>query len=86
MTVNPRCVPDDFSDDVLASCPGMSVRDQELLRAAVREALEGHPVGEWTLRFADVIIDNREEPFAKSFFDRSVARGMRQAFGEGYRC
>ncbi|WP_331734827.1 hypothetical protein [Streptomyces sp. NBC_00887] len=79
-------MPDDFSDDVLASCPGMAARDQELLRAAVREALEGHPAGEWTVRFADVIIDNRDEPFAKPFFDRSVARGMREAFGEDPRC
>ncbi|MFJ8982820.1 hypothetical protein [Streptomyces sp. NPDC102282] len=67
-------MPDDFSDDVLAACPGMPVGDQELLRAVVREALEGHPLGEWTARFADVIIDNRAKAFAKPFFDRSMAR------------
>ncbi|MFJ4126509.1 hypothetical protein ACIP3U_35045 [[Kitasatospora] papulosa] len=69
-------MPDDFCDDVFASCPSMSDRDQQLLRAAVREALEGHPAGEWTVRFADMIIDNCEESFAKPFFDRSVARGV----------
>ncbi|WP_432105968.1 hypothetical protein [Streptomyces sp. bgisy091] len=79
--MNPRRAPDDFTDDVLAGCPGMPVRDQELLRAAVREALEGHPMGEWTVRFADLIIDNRDEPFARPFFDRSVARGMRAMLG-----
>ncbi|MFF4249400.1 hypothetical protein ACFYY2_33785 [Streptomyces sp. NPDC001822] len=60
--------------------------DQELLRVAVLDALEGHPVGEWTVRFADVIINNRDEPFAKRFFDRSVARGVREAFGESGCC
>ncbi|MER5358391.1 hypothetical protein [Streptomyces sp. NPDC002785] len=69
-------VPDDFSDVVLARCPEMSERDAELLRAKVREALEGHPADEWTVRFADVIIDHREESFAKPFFERSVQRGM----------
>ena len=49
-----------------------------MLRAAVREGLEGYPAGEWTMRFADVIIDNRAESFAKPFFDRSVARGVRE--------
>ncbi|WP_329043540.1 hypothetical protein OHT61_32415 (plasmid) [Streptomyces sp. NBC_00178] len=78
MAAKMRRGPDDFSDDVLASCPGMSDRDQQLLRAAVREGLEGYPAVEWTVRFADVIIDNRAESFAKPFFDRSVARGVRE--------
>ncbi|MFC9948644.1 hypothetical protein [Streptomyces pratensis] len=55
----------------------MPARDAERLRAKVQEALQGHPVEEWTVRFADVIIDHREEPFAKPFFERSVARGVR---------
>lgn len=77
MTTSSVQVPDDFSDVVLARCPGMSARDEERLRVKVREALQGHPVEEWTVRFADVIIDHRDEPFAKPFFDRSVAWGMR---------
>ncbi|WP_382064426.1 hypothetical protein [Streptomyces atroolivaceus] len=55
----------------------MSERDAGRLRAKVREALEGHPVDEWKGRFADVIIKHRNEAFAKPFFERSVARGMR---------
>lgn len=68
---------DDFCDVVLAHCPEMSAHDAERLRAKVREALEGRPAEEWTVRFADVIIDHQDEPFAKPFFDRSVARGLR---------
>ncbi|MEV0750202.1 hypothetical protein AB0I75_34215 [Streptomyces sp. NPDC050273] len=52
------------------------MRDAARLRAKVRAALEGYPVEEWTVRFADVIIGCRDEPFAKPFFERSVARGV----------
>ncbi|MFC8593242.1 hypothetical protein [Streptomyces atroolivaceus] len=75
-------VPDDFSDVVLARCPAMSVRDDERLRAKVREALEGRPAEEWTVRLADVIIRHRDEPFAKPFLERSVARGVRGLLGK----
>ncbi|WP_406466370.1 hypothetical protein OHB07_39035 (plasmid) [Streptomyces sp. NBC_00111] len=75
--MNSTRVPDDFSDAVLARCPGMSARDDSRLRAKVREALEGHPEEEWTVRFADMIIRHRDEPFAKPFFERSVAQGVR---------
>ncbi|MFC8230644.1 hypothetical protein [Streptomyces sp. NPDC057287] len=77
MTTNSAQVPDDFSDVVLARCPGLSERDAGRLRAKVREALEGHPMDEWRVRFADVIIRHRDEAFAEPFFERSVARGMR---------
>lgn len=68
-------VPDDFSDAVLARYPGLSTCDVQRLREKVQKALEGYPVEEWTVRFADVIIDHRGESFAKPFFEGSVARG-----------
>lgn len=71
-----RLTPDDFSDAVLALCPGMGKRNAARLREKVREGFEGHPVGERKTRFADVIIDHRHEAFARPFVERSVERGV----------
>lgn len=83
MTTTPG--PDGFADAVLMRCPDLTAQDEARLRAAVREALTGHPADEWTTRFADMIIDHRAEPFAKPFFERSVASGVAKAFAHADR-
>jgi hypothetical protein len=40
-------------------------------------------VEEWKARIADAIIDHRHESFARPFFERSVARRVREMLGGG---
>ncbi|MFJ2094625.1 hypothetical protein ACIOEW_35995 [Streptomyces sp. NPDC087901] len=81
MAQNPSPDPSPFVEAVLMRCPDMPTADVEQLRAAVRKALVGRPESQWTEAFADLIIDRRDEPFARPFFQQSVGAGMAATFG-----